>query len=89
MTAADWAPSIAAPSWGAVFALDGILGFAQTRGIDDRDRQTIERQVLAQRIARRARNLGDNRSVVAGEAVQQARLAGIRRTGDGDAQTVA
>ncbi len=69
--------------------LDRVDGFAEPRRIDDGYRQAVEREMLAERIARRARDVGDDRRIVTREPVQQARLARVRRTRDRDAEPVA
>jgi hypothetical protein len=70
------------------FALDGIEGRPQSRRIDNLERNAAERQALADRVARGAGHIRDDRRVEAREPVQQARFTGIRRTRDRDSQTV-
>ena len=69
--------------------LDHVVGVAQARGVHDVDRQAVDVDPLAQQVARRARDLGDDRRVVARERVQQGRLAGVRPARDHDVQPVA
>ncbi len=69
--------------------LDRIGRFAETRRIDDRDGQTVEREMLAERIARRARNIGHDRGVVTRQPVQKARLARVRRPRDRHGESIA
>ena len=52
-------------------------------------RNSIEIDQLAQHIAGRARDLGDDRTVLAGEGIQQAGLARVWGTDDGQNDTVA
>jgi hypothetical protein len=67
------------------FLFHGVGGFGtQTRRIDQRHRKSVEVQLFSQHVARGARQLGDDRSVVAGQPVHQRRLAGVRPPRDDD-----
>ena len=55
---------------------------AQSRGIHHVQRHAIDRDALAHDVARGARDRRDDRRVVTGEAVQQARLARVGSSGD-------
>ena len=57
--------------------LHRVVGLAQAGGIDDVQRNTLDLDGLAQSIARRAGDLGDDRPLLAGQAIQQRTLADI------------
>ena len=57
---------------------------AQTRGIEHVQRHAVDVDALAQHVARGARQSGHDRRLVAGQAIEQARLAGIGAPGDDD-----
>ena len=69
-------------------ASDVVRGFAQSRGVEDVQRQAVDRDAFAQHVTRRAWRRGDDRGVVTGEAIQQAGLAGIRPARNDDRQAV-
>ena len=69
--------------------LDRIVRVAEARRIDDRDGQTVEREMLAERIARRARNVRHDRGVVTRQPIQKTRLARVRRPRDRHGESVA
>ncbi len=71
------------------FDLDGVGCVAHSGRVDDRERETVERDPLPQRVARGPRNLGHDRGVVTRERVEQARLARVRRPGDRQIEPVA
>ena len=64
--------------------LDRVVRFTQPRGIEYLERNTLERNMLAQDVARRAFDLGYDRGFVASQVIQQARLSRIGQPGQGD-----
>ena len=56
---------------------DRVVGGAQSRGVDHRERNAVDLDLARDRVARRARNRRDDRDVLAGEPVEQARLADV------------
>ena len=60
-------------------ALDGILGLAQTRRVDELDGNAVDVDRRLERVARRARNVRHDRARAAGERIEKRRLAGVRR----------
>ena len=69
--------------------LDRIVGRAQSRGVDDRQRDAVDLDRALDRVARRAGDRRDDRDLVAGEPVEQARLADVRRADQDDGEAVA
>ncbi|MFO1410290.1 MAG: hypothetical protein U1F06_07930 [Steroidobacteraceae bacterium] len=64
--------------------LDVIAAPSQARGVDEVQRQAVDEDPLAQQVARRAGRGADDGGVVAGEAVEERGLAGVRASGDDD-----
>ena len=65
------------------FVLDRVAGaLAQAGRVDQRERQAVDVDALGHQIARRARDVGDDRARRAGERVEQARLARVRPSDD-------
>ncbi len=69
--------------------LDLVGGIAQAGGIEHVQRQAVDLDALAQHVAGGAGHGRDDRGVVTREAVEQARLAGVRAPGDHDGEPVA
>src|SRR6185295_16911974 len=57
--------------------LELVCRLAQSGGIDQRERHALDLDRLAQRIARRAGDWRDDRALLAGEAVEQARFSDV------------
>ena len=68
---------------------DCIIGLPDTRRIDEADRDALEGNPFFQDVPRRPRHVGDDGPVFLEQAVQQARLAGVRRAGNGGHDAVA
>ena len=79
----QFAPGAANP-----LELHPVLGLAQPRGVDNVQGQAVDRDVFANEVPGRAWHFRDDRRLVTGERVQQARFAGVRRSGDDDAEAV-
>jgi hypothetical protein len=58
----------------------------KSRGVDHRQRDAADLDRTLDGVARRARDVGHDRDVVAGEPVHQARLADVRASDEHDAQ---
>ena len=69
--------------------LDLVRRVAQPRRVQDVQRQPVDLDALAQHVARRARNGGHDRGLVAGEAIEQAGLAGVRPARDHEREPIA
>ena len=70
-------------------AFDLILGGPQARGIDDMQWHTVDMNVLTQDVPSGPCDIGDNRTFLARQGVEQAGLAGIGAAGDHHCHTVA
>ncbi len=66
------------------FALDDLLGLADARGVDQRDRDSADVAALREQVARRAGNLGDDGAIGADECVEEARLSNVGAADDRD-----
>ena len=80
---------MAAPVRGHAHFLDAAAVVAQAGGVDQADRHAAEIDGLLDGVARRAGLGADNGALEAEQQVEQARLPGIRGTGDDQAQAVA
>ena len=68
---------------------DGVAGFAEPGGVNERDRQALDVHALGQQVPRRPGNLGHDRARRADERVEQTRFAGVRPAGDHDQPALA
>ena len=66
------------------FTLDDLLGLADARGVDERDRDAADVAALGQQVARRAGDLRDDRAIGADECVEEARLSNVGAADDRD-----
>ncbi len=70
------------------FGFHLVRRFAQACGVQDVQRQAVDRDAFTQHVTRRAGRRGDDRGIVTGQSIQQARLAGIRSARNDDRQAV-
>jgi hypothetical protein len=69
--------------------LDRIFGGAQAGGVDHVEQDAVHRHRLHDAVAGGAGHRGDDRHLLAGQGVEQARLADVRRPDQHDVQAVA
>src|SRR6185369_5020774 len=66
--------------------LDFVLGFAQAGGVDDVQRNALDLDGRAQRVACRAGNRRDDGQIVASQAIEQRGLTDVRLAGQHDVE---
>ena len=66
-----------------------IISAAQTGGVDNVQRHTVDVDMFAQHVAGGAGDIGDDGGFAAGQGVQQARFAGIGTPGDHHGHAIA
>ena len=71
------------------FGFHRIGGHAQSRGINQVERQAIQMDMLAQHVARGSGLIGHDGDLLADQPVEQARFPGIRLARDDHVQSLA